>query len=194
MAERAALIILDRDGVLNRLIDNPAEPRADSPLRAAEVAVFSWVPAALRDLTRAGFGLAIASNQPAWAKGKTTRADLEAVHAAVLAAAQAEGAVILSSHVCFHRQEDGCACRKPGTGLIAEAFQRNPGYRADRSWMVGDRAPDVLAGATYGLHTALLAPDGSDELATLAARGVRASFHGRDLRDFTDFLIGSAHV
>ena len=37
MAERAALIVLDRDGVLNRLVDNPAEPRADSPLRAAEV-------------------------------------------------------------------------------------------------------------------------------------------------------------
>ena len=194
MAERAALIVLDRDGVLNRLIDNPAEPRPDSPMRAAEVEVFPWVPAALRDLTGAGFGLAIASNQPAWAKGKTTRADLDAAHAAVLAAAQAAGGVILSSHTCFHRQEDGCACRKPATGLLAEAFARHPGYRAERSWMVGDRAPDVLAGAAFGLRTALLAPETSDELAALAARGVRPSFHGRDLRDFTDFVTGLPDV
>jgi histidinol-phosphate phosphatase family protein len=191
MAARAGLIVLDRDGVLNRLIPNPAEPRPDSPMRAAEVEVFAWVPAALRDLTRAGFGLVIASNQPAWAKGKTTRADLDAAHAAVLDAAQAEGGVILSSHLCFHREADGCGCRKPATGLLADAFARHPDYPVDGSWMVGDRAPDVLAGAAFGLKTALLAPAGSAEDATLAARGVRPSFHGRDLRDFTDFLMGS---
>ena len=28
------LIVLDRDGVLNRLLPNPAEPRPDSPMRA----------------------------------------------------------------------------------------------------------------------------------------------------------------
>jgi histidinol-phosphate phosphatase family protein len=190
MAGRAALIVLDRDGVLNRLIDNPAEPRPDSPMRAAEVEVFPWVPGVLRDLTRVGFGLAIASNQPAWAKGKTTRADLDAAHAAVLAAAQVDGGIILSSHLCFHRQEDSCACRKPGTALLAEAFDRNPGYRVDQSWMVGDRAPDVLAGAAFGLRTALLAPDTSEELAVLSARGIQPGFHGRDLRDFAAFVIG----
>jgi hypothetical protein len=57
--------------------------------------------------------------------------------------------------------------------------------------MVGDRAPDVLAGAANGLQTALLAPVGSAEAATLAARGVRPSFQGRDLRDFTDFVTGN---
>jgi len=64
------LIVLDRDGVLNRLLDNPAEPRPDSPMRPSEVEVFPWVPAVLRALTDAGFGLAIASNQPAAAKGR----------------------------------------------------------------------------------------------------------------------------
>ena len=78
MASATGLILLDRDGVLNALVPNPAEPRPDSPLRTSEVVVFDWVPGVLRDLTRAGFGIAIASNQPAWAKGKTTRADLQA--------------------------------------------------------------------------------------------------------------------
>jgi D-glycero-D-manno-heptose 1,7-bisphosphate phosphatase len=182
-----ALVVLDRDGVLNALLPNPAEPRPDSPMHAGEVTVFPWVPAALRELTRAGFGLVIASNQPAWAKGKTTRAALEAAHAVVLREAQAAGGVILSSHICFHRAEDGCACRKPAVGLLTEAFARHPGYDPAKSWMVGDRAPDIVAGATYGLRTALLSDDAA-ELRVLADRGLAPSFRGTDLRDFARFV------
>ncbi|HEX3905304.1 MAG TPA: HAD-IIIA family hydrolase [Polyangia bacterium] len=191
MGAAETLIVLDRDGVLNRLLPNPAEPRPDSPMRASEVEVFPWVPAVLRELTRAGFGLVIASNQPAAAKGKTTRADLEAAHAAVLAAATADGGVVLGSYLCFHRAEDGCACRKPATGLVTEAFARHPGYVRALSWMVGDRAPDVLCGAAFGLKTAYLGEATSAEYAELAARGVRPSFHGRDLRNFAEFLLST---
>ena len=191
MAATGRLIVLDRDGVLNALIPNPAEPRPDSPMRASEVTVFPWVAGALRDLTRAGFGLVIASNQPAWAKGKTTRADLEAAHARVLAEAQAEGGVILSSHICYHRAEDRCACRKPALGLLEEAFAAHPGFAVDRSWMAGDRAPDVLAGAAFGLRTALLgeATVSGDERAALAARGVTPTIEAADLRAFADRLL-----
>ncbi len=185
----ATLIVLDRDGVLNRLCDNPAEPRPDSPMRPSEVAVFPWVPAALRDLTAAGFALCVASNQPAAAKGKTTRAELEAAHAEVLRQATAAGGVILSSHLCFHRAEEGCGCRKPATGLLEEAFARHRGFSRARSWMVGDRAPDVLCGAAFGLQTAYLGDVASGEYATLAARGVRPSFQGPDLRHFAEFLL-----
>ena len=139
--------------------------------------MFPWVPEALRALTQAGFGIVIASNQPAWAKGKTTREALEATHAVVLREAQAAGGVILSSHICHHRAEDGCLCRKPATGLLAEAFARHPGYAASTSWMVGDRAPDVLAGAAFGLSTALLGDADSVELAELDGAGPSALLH-----------------
>jgi len=154
------------------------------------VEVFPWVPAVLGELTAAGYGLVIASNQPAAAKGKTTRAELEAAHAEVLRAATATGGIILSSHICFHRAEDTCSCRKPGTGLLEEAFARHATFARARSWMVGDRAPDVLAGSAFGLQTALVGDVASDEYATLVARGVRPSFQGRDLRDFAEFLLG----
>jgi len=185
------LIVLDRDGVLNRTVPNPAEPRPDSPLRVGQVEVFPWVPAVLLELTRAGFGLVVASNQPAAAKGKTTRATLDAVHAEILRQAQSAGGVILSSHLCFHRAEDGCACRKPATGLLVEAFAQHARFSPGASWMVGDRATDVLAGAAFGLRTALLggAPSPDDE-AALAARAVRPSFRGADLRDFARFVLG----
>jgi D-glycero-D-manno-heptose 1,7-bisphosphate phosphatase len=185
------LLVLDRDGVLNALIPNPAEPRPDSPMRAAEVSVFPWVPAALRDLTLAGYGLVVASNQPAWAKGKTTRQELEAAHARVLDEAQSLGGVILSSHICYHRAEDGCGCRKPAVGLLEEAFARHPEFAVELSWMVGDRAPDVIAGAAFGLETALVGEGGAGERAVLQAQGVTPSFQGRDLSDFVRFLIVS---
>jgi D-glycero-D-manno-heptose 1,7-bisphosphate phosphatase len=188
VAATRSLIVLDRDGVLNALCDNPAEPRPDSPLRTEQVVVFPWVPAVLRDLTRAGFGLAIATNQPAAAKGKTTHAELQAVHAAIVLEATGAGGVILSSHICYHRAEDACTCRKPATGLLAEAFARNPGYDLTSSWMVGDRAPDVIAGAAFGVHTALLGEATRDERAALTARDLTPTFEGRDLRDLAAHL------
>ena len=189
MAGGPTLIVLDRDGVLNETVPNPAEARPDSPLHPGEARVFPWVPEALRALGAAGFGLVIASNQPAAAKGKTTRAALEAVHAAIVSQAQVAGAPILSSHICFHRAEDGCACRKPATGLLAEAFARHPSYAPADGWMVGDRASDVLAGAAFGMRTAFLGDRASADYAELVARAIRPSFCGVDLRDFTEFLL-----
>ena len=198
MDRRPGLIVLDRDGVLNRTVPNPAEARPDSPLRAPEVAVFPWVPAALRRLHAAGFGLVVASNQPAAAKGKATREALAEVHRLIIAAAEGAGAVILSSHVCYHRAEDGCACRKPATGLLEAAFARHAGFARESSWMVGDRATDVLAGAALGVRTALLHGAGADgaawlaaETAALAARQVQPFYCGTDLRDFADHLLGA---
>ena len=189
MAGGKGLIVLDRDGVLNALVPNPAEPRPDSPMRTAEVSVFPWVRAALRDLTRAGYAIVIASNQPAAAKGKTTRAELQAVHAAVVLEATAGGGVILSSHICYHRAEDKCTCRKPATGLLAEAFAQHPGFAIAASWIAGDRAPDVLAGFMFGLKTAYLGAQDSEERAALAAKSIVPTFEGDDLRDFARLLL-----
>jgi histidinol-phosphate phosphatase family protein len=189
MAARSSLIVLDRDGVLNALLPNPHEPRPDSPMRPSEVTVFPWVPEVIRDLTHAGFGIVIASNQPASAKGKTTLAELQAAHAVVVTAAQAAGGIILSSHICFHRAEDRCTCRKPATGLLVEAFAQHAGYDIAASWMAGDRAPDVMAGAAFGLNTAYLGERNSDERAALAAQGIVPTFEGNDLRDFARMLL-----
>ncbi|HET6281920.1 MAG TPA: HAD-IIIA family hydrolase [Polyangia bacterium] len=194
MAGDAVLIILDRDGVLNRTVPSATEPRPDSPLSVEQAAIFPWVPAALRRLTAAGFGIAIASNQPAAAKGKTSRAVLAEVHRVICTAAQREGGIILGSHICFHRAEDGCACRKPRTGLLAEAFASYPQYQPGASWMVGDRASDMQAGAAFGMKTAYLGDTASSDFASLTATEVRPSFCGTDLRDFVDFLLGKSPV
>jgi D-glycero-D-manno-heptose 1,7-bisphosphate phosphatase len=187
LADARGLIILDRDGVLNRMLGVAGTPTHDSPMHVAEVDVFPWVPSVLRALTDAGFGLAIASNQPAAAKGKTTRAELEAVHAKVLEEAQRAGGVILSSHICWHRAEDGCACRKPKTGLLEEALAQHSQFSRAASWMVGDRVVDVLAGAALGLFTAFLCDVPARE--AFAGHAVEPTFQGADLRDFQRLLL-----
>ena len=53
--------------------------------------------------------------------------------------------------ICPHDRQDGCRCRKPGTGLIEQARDR---YDLDlaRSYMIGDRWSDMLAGGRMGMR------------------------------------------
>lgn len=193
MASGTRLIILDRDGVLNQTLHNPLEARPDSPLRVEDVRIFPWVPGALRQLSEAGFVLAIATNQPAFAKGKASLEALQQVQDCVLREVQRDGGIVSSVHVCFHRAEDGCDCRKPKAGLLNAALQRHPGVSRVQSWMVGDRATDVLAGAAAGLQTALLADTLGLERQALAREGaVEPSFCGDDLQDFVRFILAAA--
>jgi histidinol-phosphate phosphatase family protein len=147
------------------------------------------VAEALAQLTEAGYGLAVVTNQPAWAKNKTTRDNLDAVHRAVLAEATRLGGRILSSHVCLHRAEDGCTCRKPKPGLLREAFACNPGHDIGRSWMVGDGLTDVQAGTSLGLHTAFLGPRKCDACKIMQEWDLRPNLWVLDLPTFTTHLL-----
>ncbi len=171
------------------MIVDPEQGTIDSPLHPDQVEIISSVPEALSQLTRAGYGLAIASNQPAAAKGKTTRENLEKVHARVLELAQRQGGRILSSHICYHRSEDRCACRKPRTGLLEEAFQRHASYTRETSWMVGDGVPDMQAGQSFGLKTAMLAKHKADTAEILRENNVTPSLWAEDLMDFCHQLL-----
>jgi D-glycero-D-manno-heptose 1,7-bisphosphate phosphatase len=69
---------------------------------------------------------------------------------------------------CFHRQADGCNCRKPKPGMILEAAVEL-GVNLNKSFMVGDRRSDVEAGRAAGCATVFIdlgydepAPDAPD--------------------------------
>jgi D-glycero-D-manno-heptose 1,7-bisphosphate phosphatase len=191
MLTDARLIVLDRDGVLNRLVVHRAGDAPESPHALSEVEILPGVPAALKALSDAGFLLAIATNQPAAAKGQITRAELDAIHVAIIAGAEREGARIPRSFICYHRAEDGCACRKPRPGLLRDALLAFPGTRAEDAWMVGDRATDVLAGQALGFSTALLGPVWPADEEMLKTQGLPPSFRGRDLQEFVAFRLKS---
>lgn len=161
------LAILDRDGVLNEMVVDPEHGTVDSPLHPRQVRVDPAVPGLLARLQRAGYGLCVATNQPAAAQGKTTLANLRAVHEHILWEVAAGGARILWAEPCFHRAEDGCDCRKPRTGLLAAAFAALPGAELEGSWMIGDGITDIQAGASFGLRTALVGRRRCDTCAAL---------------------------
>jgi D-glycero-D-manno-heptose 1,7-bisphosphate phosphatase len=161
----------------------------DSPLAENQVTIFPDVPRALARLTAAGYALAIVTNQPASAKGKTTRDNLERVHDKVLRLVQAEGGRINSSHICFHRAEDGCPCRKPRTGLLQDAFQQNNITQDAESWCVGDGLSDMQAGQAMGLKTAFVARKKTDVMKVLEEQNVRPTLWVNTLQEFVDVLL-----
>jgi D-glycero-D-manno-heptose 1,7-bisphosphate phosphatase len=183
------LILLDRDGVLNRLVVDAEHGTIDSPLHPSQVQLLPGVPESLARLTAAGYGLAVVTNQPAWAKKKTTRENLEATHQTVIAEATRLGARILSSHMCLHRSEDNCDCRKPRPRMLRDAFDRNPEFDVGLSWMVGDGVTDVQAGAALGIRTAFLGPRKCDACKIMEERGLCPTAWLADLVVFTTYLL-----
>jgi D-glycero-D-manno-heptose 1,7-bisphosphate phosphatase len=141
-------VFLDRDGILNRTVvrDGIISPPHD----LEEFDLLPGVAAATRRLTREGWILIVVTNQPDVARGKQTPARVEHIHN--------ELRTLLPVHdvlVCFHDNSDGCGCRKPKPGLLLEAARR---WRIDtkRSFMVGDRWVDIVAGQGAGCKTVLV--------------------------------------
>lgn len=185
------LIVLDRDGVLNRLVPRFPDRPPESPLFLDEVELLPNVALDIKRLCDAGFTLAIATNQPSAAKGTASLEMLHQIHRTIVAQAEALGGKFQSSHICFHRAEDACDCRKPKPGLLREALSHTPGARAEDAWIVGDRATDILAGVAVGFSTALVGASwiAQDEL-LLERSGVSPCFRGASLTAFTDYIVG----
>jgi len=179
------MIILDRDGVLNKMVIDAEHGTIDSPLNPTQVDVPAFVPKALKDLTDLGFKLAIATNQPSAAKGKTTKENLQAVHDKVLRLIDAP---ILSSHICWHKKEDGCTCRKPKPGLLEEALKQNRISDLQSSWMVGDGITDLQAGRAAGLNVAFIAPQKDDHRTALLKQEITPDIWAENLADFVEKL------
>lgn len=155
-------VFLDRDGVLNRLVWNSATGAYESPHTAADLDIFPFVPAALRQLSAAGYHLFLVSNQPSYAKGKTTLGNILAVHAKLDIFLKANAVRFTGYYYCYHHPAGvvpaytrACRCRKPSPFFIIQAQQK---YRLDtaRSWMVGDQDSDIFCGRNAGTQTMLI--------------------------------------
>jgi len=170
------------------MVVDPEQGTVDSPLHPSQVSIVPTAPPALRRLHDLGFDLVIISNQPAAAKGKTTRANLDAVQADIVRRLESAGAVIRGSYICFHRAEDNCSCRKPKTGLLEQAFAAHPGPK-EKSWMVGDGVTDILAGQRFRLKTAFLAAHKCDICHVFPAQEMTPpDVWTTDLKTFVDQL------
>ncbi len=151
-------LFLDRDGVVDELVYYPSHDEWESPRRVSDLRMIDGVSEPLRRFAEAGWLLFFVTNQPSFAKGKTSREELQEVHDAVVANVDAP---VTRSYICFHRSEDACECRKPKPYFLHEAAREFDVDLAS-SWMVGDQDSDLKCGRAAGCRVALIEHRGSE--------------------------------
>ena len=143
------LVILDRDGVINYdssdYIKTPDE----------------WKPIpgsleAIGRLKRAGYRVAIATNQSGLARGYFDQYTLANIHQKLQQMLMdcSDTQIDLIAW-CPHGPDDGCSCRKPAPGLlnqIAEECKVN----LKGVWFIGDSLKDLQAAAAVGARPVLV--------------------------------------
>jgi D-glycero-D-manno-heptose 1,7-bisphosphate phosphatase len=161
-------VFLDRDGVINRLVRNPATGLLESPYRPEDVELTPRAVDAIRLLRTLGLPLVGISNQPAAAKGTCDLETLHAVHEEVARLLVEAEAGLDDYRYCFHHPDGSvseltqvCTCRKPAPGMITAACESLGGCDLARSWVVGDSDVDVEAGRAVGCRTMLVEEPGS---------------------------------
>jgi len=66
------------------------------------------------------------------------------------------GAWVDDVFCCPHEKTALCGCRKPETGLYMMAKEKYPSIDFARSFIVGDREDDIIAGKRLGIKTVLV--------------------------------------
>ncbi len=138
MSERVSLIILDRDGVINE----------DSKAFIKHLDEWKPIPGsieAIARLSKAGFSVAVASNQSGIARGLFSLDALQAMHAKLLHLVEVAGGHIDAIAFCPHGPDDECDCRKPKPGLL-KTIAKTLELPLTEAIVVGDSLRDLEAG------------------------------------------------
>lgn len=162
-------IFLDRDGVINYPVLNPKTNEYEAPFNEKDLILFPKIVESLKELINLNYKLFLVSNQPDYAKGKTTLENLLSVHKKLDKILKENNLVFSEYYYCYHHPHGiipeysiVCECRKPGNLFLREAKLK---YSLDfsNSWMIGDRDVDIFCGESMGAKTILIKqkhPDG----------------------------------
>ncbi len=142
------LVILDRDGVINR----------DSKAYIKTPGEWKPLPGSLEAIARlhqAGFVVVVATNQSGVGRGLFDHKTLAAIMRKMHDAVHAEGGEIAAVFFCPHAPEDECTCRKPKSGLFEQIRHR---FKTDLDGVpaIGDSMRDIEAATTAGAQPILV--------------------------------------
>lgn len=142
------LIILDRDGVIN----HDSDEYIKSPNE--------WVPIpgsleAIARLKRAGYTVAVASNQSGVGRGLFTLDMLHKINEKMQREAAEAGGSLDEVFYCPHAPQDNCGCRKPKPGLLRDIATK---FNHDLKGVpaVGDNLRDIEAAQAVGAKPVLV--------------------------------------
>jgi len=155
-------IFLDRDGVLTRLIYNFESKDYEAPHFVQDLELMEDVVTSLDKLKKMKFKLFLISNQPDYAKGKTTLSNIKEIEDKFKLILEKNNVGLDEYYYCYHHP-DGvvpeyslkCDCRKPGSQFLEKAKYK---YNLDlkKAWFIGDRDTDIFCGLKAGTKTILV--------------------------------------
>lgn len=177
------LILLDRDGVIN----------FDSPDFIKSPEEWQPIPGSLKaiaNLNKAGWTVAVVTNQSGLARGLFSLKQLSAMHHKMYRLLDKIGGCIDHLSFCPHHAKDHCSCRKPEPGMLIDISKR---YQTSLSEVpfVGDSMKDLQAAVAAKAQPILvLTGKGTDTLQQLPENHAIAVF--QDLAEYSRYLINSA--
>lgn len=145
------LLLLDRDGVINRdsdeFIKSPGE----------------WVPIpgslqAIARATQKAYCIVVVSNQSGLARGLLDIDQLNRIHSLMHRETARVGGRIDAVFFCPHGPQDGCDCRKPRAGLLKAIGSRLNVDLSD-AVLIGNRLSDMKAALAVKARAILIDPD-----------------------------------
>ena len=152
-------VFIDRDGVVNPLVYNLNTHEYESPHYVEDFSIFTYVQKSIKMLKSNGYMVIIISNQPSYAKGKTSLENIKAIEKQLSDFSTENGELIDKYYYCYHHPDGivpeyaiSCQCRKPGKLFLEEAVKK---FNLDKTecYFIGDQDTDITCGMTMGFYT-----------------------------------------
>lgn len=145
-------VFLDRDGVVIKDVGLITDK--------TNVEILDGAPAALKRLKENGYLLIIISNQAVIARGLCSEKDVDGINLFMNERIRKASQIAIDYfYYCPHhpnadvsRYRLDCECRKPRPGLLLRAAEDHA-IDLQKSFMIGDRMSDIVAGSRAGCKT-----------------------------------------
>ena len=136
-------IFLDRDGVLIKIKKVNNKPYSVDEI--TKIKILKETQKTLKKL-KEKFLLIMVTNQPNVSRGFVSKAMVNKINLYIKNQLDLD-----DIYCCFHDDHHKCKCRKPKAGMLIDAKKK---WKIDlkKSFMVGDRKKDMLAGAKVNCH------------------------------------------
>ncbi len=171
-------LFLDRDGVLNRRIEN------NYVTTPQQFEIIDGVLEAMQIFDSIFDKILIVTNQQGIGKGLMTEEGLHLIHNEFIQKVNSAGGRIDKIYFCAALEKEGSFNRKPNIGMALQAKKDFPEIRFNRSVMVGDSLGDMNFGKRTGMTTVFI---GNYNQMALRYPN-RIDFQYKSLFDFADAI------
>ena len=138
-------IFLDRDGTINELSSNR---KSTSPITLKDLKLKKNILTISKYLKKKKYLLIMITNQPDVSRGINNRENVNEINNFIKKKINLD-----DIYVCFSKNDKNFR-RKPNPGMLIEAKQKWK-INMKKSFIIGDRMKDMLAGKKMGLKTIL---------------------------------------